>query len=190
MKDFVLSKKQCEEIQRLVTGRNIEIPLPHEFLDIRAEVLECEYDEVSPFPHMNRFEIAGRIIGGEKVFQWRGLRCGKKNWQPFDSWRGNDRICVLFTDPFMPLKKIPIPYCRRACGFSSKQGYQCSAFGSYSQIELSPFLSIWNDMCSAESAQTCPMRIAQTWPKADIQDPIIKKFNKWLKTRKGYKETS
>ena len=179
-RDYVLTAHGCKAIKDLVEydprvvfkydAPKRDIPLPSEFEDVIAsEVLACEYDEVSPFPYANRARIAYRILRGDKIAQWTWLEKGEL--RPFSAWRGSDGVVVQFINPKEPLKVVPILYCKRACGFSGQPGYQCSAFGSYSQIELSSFLPIWQDQCSAESAKTCPMRkavIAGTYPKASI----------------------
>jgi len=190
-----MSATDCEAIRNLLeyTWPKPEVPMPDEFTDIIApKIIECVYDEVSPFPDLNRVRIASRILRGGKIFQWTRLSLGEKysEFRPFSAYRGHDGVVVAFIDPKIPLQKVSVPYCRRICSFISHSGFQCSAFGSYSQIELSPFLPIWPDMCSAESAKNCPMRqaaIKGQFPKPTPEDETVKAFQEWCKTRKGWR---
>jgi len=197
-KDVWMDKDDCESVKALLRYEwpRLEVPIPGEFLDVRAsKVIEGLYDEVSPFPDMDRVRMASRILRGSKVFQWSQLSLGKAfpEFRPYSAERGSDGVRVRYIDPHMPLLTTLVPYCRRICGVSS--GYQCAAYGSYCQIELhsAGLLPLWQDMCSAESAQTCPIRLAHTkglspWPQPTPSDPTISAFQEWCKTRKGYKE--
>jgi len=194
--DRQMSTEDCEAITELLqyTWPKPEVPMPDEFTDITApKIIECVCDEVSPFPDLNRATIALRILKGGKIFQWTRLSLGKKysEYRPFSAYRGHDGVVVAFIDPTIPLRKVSVPYCRRICGFSSHSGFQCAAFGSYSQIELRSFLPIWPDMCSAESARNCPMRRAAIngrFPKPAPEDETVKAFQDWCKTRKGWRK--
>lgn len=196
--NVVLHSHDCEAIQLVLTANaNLceiistpKIPTPSEFVEVLAPlILERTYEEVSPFPKISRVKIGARIIQGDKIFQWRRLRAGEKadrffKLKPFKAERHLNGVVVTFVDPRASLKTRNVPYCRRDC--KTAFGNQCAKFGSYSQIELSPFLPYWPDRCSAESAETCPMRLATTTPKPDPNDPVIKAFQEWCKTRKGY----
>lgn len=191
-KNRLLTNDDCKAIQKLVEYNYPRpvIPTPDEFADVRApKILEFWYDEVSPFPYGNRVRIATRILRGGKIRQWRGLYPGKRynGYKPFKAWRGIDGVCIEFVDPKAQLETIPVLHCRRDCLI--RGGNQCAAFGSYSQIELSPFLPIWSDRCSAKSAKDCPMRIAAIngiFPKPTPEDPYVKQFRRWCEIRKGY----
>ncbi len=188
---YHLSTDDCEAI-RLLLKYDLykpEIPSPTEFTEIVARLmLERTYDEVSPFPKINCVKIALRLLKGEKILQWRRLAAGKEypGLRPFKAYRSIHGIAVQFIDPKAPLGTLTVPYCRRDC--VTPHGNQCARFGSYSQIELSPFLPYWPDRCSIESALNCPMRLATGAPKPDPEDPIIKDFQEWCKTRVGYKK--
>lgn len=192
-----LNKNECAQIREITQYDfpKFEVPDPSEFVDVKAKnVLEGVYEEVSPFPE-SPFpvplwaQVASKLIQGQKIYQWSRLRLDGKysDYKPFDAWRGHEGVHVQFINAKnLQIKAVPVPYCRRICGFRSSSFHQCSAFGSYSQIELSPFLPLWQDHCSAESAQDCPMRLAKTWPKPDNSDPVIADFQTWCKTRRGW----
>jgi len=191
---FNMSKEQCEAVKELLkyTYPTTEVPTPDEFTEVYApKVIETLHDEVSPFPDMNRARMAMRILRGGKIFQWTKLRLGIrfKDFEPFAVYRGHDGVSVFFIEPKWPLVKKPVLYCRRDCWIGNT--IQCAAFGSYSQIELNSagILPLWTDRCSVESALTCPMRLAAIkggFPKASLEDPVVKAFQEWCKTRKGY----
>ena len=194
--------EDCKDIKELVERccwyPKPEIPMPEEFIDVFApKIIEVTYDEVSPFPKISKLKLVYRfLVEGEKVLQWSRLRLpanldpsvkkkfGVADFLPYRAHRTPSGVEVRFINPKVPLKKVVVPYCRRIC--STKFGLQCMAFGSYSQMELSPFLPFWVDKCSSESAKTCPMRLAKIkgrFPKPHNRDYYIKQFKRWRKTR-------
>ena len=195
LKDVSLSKEDSRNIEELVkyVFPKPTIPVCDEFTEVKADrVVEGCYDEVSPFPDMNRISFASRILCGGKIAQWSVLRLDQyPTYHPFKAYRGHDGVVVQFLDPQVSLKIVPVPHCRRDCFIPQFGKNQCAAYGSYSQMELRSFLPFWDDRCSAESARTCPMRLSKIegklpWPQPTLNDPVISQFQEWCKTRKGW----
>lgn len=188
----ILTLHECDLIKDLMLwiDYNKKVPTPSEFVDVKAEITNALYTEISPCPD---WKTGLWFYSPQSIRQWSGLRLGRnhEDHMPYNAWRGTDGVEIEFIDTkLLPIKEVQVPYCRRICGFRYTTMIQCSAFGSYSQIELSNagILPFWADKCSEESAMTCPMRKAASigvYPSANKNDIMVKKFRKWLRTRKG-----
>jgi len=180
-----------------------------EFTSIGIKIVERVYCEVEPFCDLSPFRLFWHLIGRTgRIARIEASKLkikGKENLKVLPDYsRYGDGIHVRFADLNQKPTVEVLPYCPHDCSIGNGAN-QCAVFGSYCQIELRGWLPLWNDRCSRESALTCPLRRARVvenrmpqgkWkemPNSFLtfydfsEDPIIKEFKEWCKTRIGCK---